>query len=153
MDANGYHLITCKLDGGPVQEHNDLVSERCECLRDPQLHYKKKPRNQYCTSTAMIDLTSLGNFPKVGFTFDSVMTLACNCDKATTDASGYNQITCTTGSGRTSLNTQLHHTQQGQTVWPAYEYITRWTQRTSTLPLECHPDSQCLMLRLVPMSS
>ena len=28
-------------------EHNNLVAEWCQCLRDLQLHHIKKPKNQY----------------------------------------------------------------------------------------------------------
>ena len=47
MDADGYYLLTCKLGGGPVWEHNNLVAEWCQCLRDLQLHHNKEPKNQY----------------------------------------------------------------------------------------------------------
>ena len=42
LDADGYHLLTCKLGGGPVREHNNFVAEWCQCLRDLQLHHKKR---------------------------------------------------------------------------------------------------------------
>ena len=50
LDADGYHLLTCKLGGGLVWEHNNLVAEWCQCLRDLQLHHKKEPKNQYIDS-------------------------------------------------------------------------------------------------------
>ena len=60
LDIEGYHLLTCKLGGGPVWEHNrkhnNLVSEWCQCLRDLQLHHRKKPRNQYVNSEDRPDI-------------------------------------------------------------------------------------------------
>ena len=55
LDADGYHLLTCKLGGGPVWEHN-LVAEWCQCLRDLQLHHKKEPKNQYIDSEDRPDI-------------------------------------------------------------------------------------------------
>ena len=44
LDNEGYHLMTCKLGGGPVFTHERLKSEWSECLRELQLHHKKEPR-------------------------------------------------------------------------------------------------------------
>ena len=56
LDIDGYHLLTCKLGGGPVWEHNILVSEWCECLRDLQLHHRKEPRNLYINNEDRPDI-------------------------------------------------------------------------------------------------
>ena len=56
LDADGYHLFTCKLGGGPVWEHNNLVAEWCQCLRDLQLHHEKEPKNQYIDSEDRPDI-------------------------------------------------------------------------------------------------
>ena len=56
LDADGYHLLTCKLGRGPVWEHNNLVAEWCQCLRDLQLHHKKECKNQYIDSEDRPDI-------------------------------------------------------------------------------------------------
>ena len=50
LDVEGYHLSTCMLGEGHVWEHNNLVLEWCQCLRDLQLHHRKEPKHQYVNS-------------------------------------------------------------------------------------------------------
>ena len=46
----GYHLLTCKLGGGLVWQHNSIVSAWSNCLNELQLHHCKEPRNLYIES-------------------------------------------------------------------------------------------------------
>ena len=49
LDGTGYHL-TCKIGGGPVWQHDSVVSGWCSCLNELQLHHRKEPRDQYTES-------------------------------------------------------------------------------------------------------
>ena len=48
--GTGYHLLTCKFGGGPVWQHDSVVSGWCSCLNELQLHHRKEPRDQYTES-------------------------------------------------------------------------------------------------------
>ena len=50
LDETGYHLLTCKFGGGPVWQHNSIVSGWCSCLNKLQLHHRKEPREHYTES-------------------------------------------------------------------------------------------------------
>ena len=50
VDREGYHLLTCKVGGGPVWEHNMILSGWGECLEELQICHHKEPRNRYAES-------------------------------------------------------------------------------------------------------
>ena len=56
MDGTGYHLLTCKFGGGPVWQHDSVVSGWCSCLNELQLHHRKEPRDQYTESENRPDI-------------------------------------------------------------------------------------------------
>ena len=43
----GYHLLTCKFGGGPVWEHNTILSRSSDCLNELQICHHKEARNRY----------------------------------------------------------------------------------------------------------
>ena len=56
LDGTGYHLLTCKLGGGPVWQQDSIVSGWCSCLNELQLHHRKEPREQYTESENRPDI-------------------------------------------------------------------------------------------------
>ena len=56
LDGTGYHLLTCKFGGGPVWQHDSVVSGWCSCLNELQLHHRKEPRDQYTESENRPDI-------------------------------------------------------------------------------------------------
>ena len=50
VDKEGYHMLTCKHGGGPVWEHNTILSCWSECLNELQIFHHKEPRNRYAES-------------------------------------------------------------------------------------------------------
>ena len=56
LDGTGYHLLTCKFGGGPVWQHDSIVSGWCSCLNELQLHHCKEPREQYTESENRPDI-------------------------------------------------------------------------------------------------
>ena len=51
--------ITCSLGnlgGGPVWQHNSVVSGWSDCLNELQLHHRKEPRNLYIESDDRPDI-------------------------------------------------------------------------------------------------
>ena len=57
LDKKGYHLITCKIGGGPVWSHNSMVSAWSECLNQVVLTRAIEPRDCYSSSQARPDIT------------------------------------------------------------------------------------------------
>ena len=55
LAGTGY-LLTCKFGGGPVWEHDSIVSGWCSCLNELQLHHRKEPRKQYTESENRLDI-------------------------------------------------------------------------------------------------
>ena len=47
VNNSGYHLLTCKLHGGPVREHDSIVSVWSTCLRSVGVYHKQEVRNRY----------------------------------------------------------------------------------------------------------
>ena len=50
VDRFGYHLLTCKRHGGPVWEHDLIVSAWSSCLNSVSVLHKKEVRNRYVDS-------------------------------------------------------------------------------------------------------
>ena len=50
VDNSGYQLLTCKLHGGPVREHDSIVSVWSTCLRSVGVYHKQEVRNRYIDS-------------------------------------------------------------------------------------------------------
>lgn len=46
-DDQGYHLITCKLGGGPSWTRESMKSRWSQCLRELQLSHRQEPVHQY----------------------------------------------------------------------------------------------------------
>ena len=47
IDDSGYHVITCKLDGGPVWSHESIASLWSDFLRSLHIHHCREPRHRY----------------------------------------------------------------------------------------------------------
>lgn len=56
LDKDGFHLLVCKLGGGPLWEHNALVSCWSQCLSELGIHHRKEPRNRYVSSDDRPDI-------------------------------------------------------------------------------------------------
>ena len=56
LDVEGYHLLTCKMGGGPVWSHNSAVSCWSECLSSLQCQHQIKPKDRYTTSNNRADI-------------------------------------------------------------------------------------------------
>ena len=56
LDAEGFHLLTCKSGGGPNWQHNSLVASWSDCLLDLGIHHRKEPRNRYSNSDDRPDI-------------------------------------------------------------------------------------------------
>ena len=66
LDVEGYHLLTCKMGGGPVWSHNSVVLCWSKCLSSLQCQHQIKPKDRYTTSNnradiVMFDSTCGGN--------------------------------------------------------------------------------------------
>ena len=62
MDNSGYHLLTCKLHGRPVREH-DSSSQFGQhvwstCLRSVGVYHKQEVRNRYVDSFGHPDIVT-----------------------------------------------------------------------------------------------
>ena len=44
LDGSGYHLLTCKLGGGPVWQHDPIVSGWSDLLRELHVPTKQSPK-------------------------------------------------------------------------------------------------------------
>ena len=58
LDSLGYHLLTCKFGGGPVWQHNSLVSTWSKCLNELQIPNQIEPRNRYTNSENRPDIVA-----------------------------------------------------------------------------------------------
>ena len=58
LDVFGYHLLTCKFGGGPVWQHNSLVSTWSKCLSELQIPNQTEPRNRYTNSDNRPDIVA-----------------------------------------------------------------------------------------------
>ena len=58
VDDSGYHLLTCKLHGGPVREHDSIVSVWSTCLRSVGVYHKQQVRNRYVDSFGRPDIVT-----------------------------------------------------------------------------------------------
>ena len=56
LDNKGYHLIRCKLGGGPVWTHQCMADGWNELLRELGVHHKREPRNRYVCSDDRSDI-------------------------------------------------------------------------------------------------
>lgn len=57
IDCHGYHLLTCKRNGGPVKSHDAMVSCWSHCLKDVNILHTVEPRNRYVDSSGRPDIT------------------------------------------------------------------------------------------------
>ena len=55
-DADGFHLLTCKNDGGLVWTHDSMMSEWSKCLSSVHLPHKCEPRDRYTHSNNRPDI-------------------------------------------------------------------------------------------------
>ena len=51
INRKGYHLLTCKVGGGPVWSHNCMVSVWADCLSQLHVPYYIEPKDRYTTSS------------------------------------------------------------------------------------------------------
>ena len=56
LDEYGYHLLTCKYGGGPVWQHNIIVSTWAKCLDELSIPHQIEPRNRYADSENRPDI-------------------------------------------------------------------------------------------------
>ena len=91
LDNEGYHLMTCKLGGGPVFTHERLKSEWSECLRELQLHHKKEPQHQYCDNEKRPDIVVFDSNSGCNIELDVSLVHPWRCDylKKTASDPGY----------------------------------------------------------------
>ena len=55
-DVDNYHLLTCKMGGGPVWEHDEIVAGWSSCLHELNLHHKKEVRYWYVDNEKRLDI-------------------------------------------------------------------------------------------------
>ena len=51
LNSEGYHLLTCKTEGGPVWTHNTIVNVWSECLSQLHINHIREPRERFRRST------------------------------------------------------------------------------------------------------
>ena len=56
LDVEGYHLLTCKMGGGPVWSHNYVVLCWSECMSSLQCQHQIEPKDRYTTSNNRADI-------------------------------------------------------------------------------------------------
>ena len=56
LDVEGYHLLTCKMGGGPVWSHNSVVLCWSECMSSLQCQHQIEPKDRYTTSNNRADI-------------------------------------------------------------------------------------------------
>ena len=56
IDREGYHLLTCKIGGGPVWSHICMVSVWADCLSQLHVPYYIEPKDRYTTSSGRPDI-------------------------------------------------------------------------------------------------
>ena len=47
LDSKGYHLLTCKLGGGPIWTHGSIVNVWTNCLSDLHITHTTEPSDLY----------------------------------------------------------------------------------------------------------
>ena len=62
IDREGYHLLTCKVGGGPVWSHNCMVSVWADCLSQLHVLYYIEPKDCYTTSSGRPDIYVVESF-------------------------------------------------------------------------------------------
>ena len=91
LDEHGYHLLTCKFGGGPVWQHNTIVSTWVKCLDELNIPYQVEPRNRYTDSENRPDITRYD--PTGHLTKDLDISLAhplsCDIVQSAAKISGY----------------------------------------------------------------
>ena len=55
-DVDNYHLLTCKMGGGPVWKHDEIVAGWSSCLHELNLHHKKEVRYGYVDNEKRPDI-------------------------------------------------------------------------------------------------
>ena len=73
LDKYGYHLLTCKYEGGPVWSHS-VLNGWSECLSDLHLPHQTEPRHQYIHTEDRPDITMFD--PNSGQNLDIDVSLA-----------------------------------------------------------------------------
>ena len=56
LDKDRYHLLSCKRGGGPIWQHDSVVSGWSECLREVGLHHRKEPKDRYTNNDCRPDI-------------------------------------------------------------------------------------------------
>ena len=59
IDDSGYHLLTCKTDGGLVWSHESISSIWSDCFRGLHIHHRREPRSRYTTTDNRPDIVFL----------------------------------------------------------------------------------------------
>ena len=91
LDEHGYHLLTCKFDGGPVWQHNTIVLIWAKRLDELNIPHQVEPRNRYTDSENRLDITTYD--PTGHLTKDLDISLAhphsCNTVQKAAKISGF----------------------------------------------------------------
>ncbi|XP_062520998.1 uncharacterized protein LOC134195922 [Corticium candelabrum] len=91
FDEHGYHLLTCKFGGGPVWQHNTIVSTRAKCLDGVNIPHQVELRNRYTDSDNRLDITTYDPTGHLTKDLDISLTHPHSCDTVQSAAkiSGY----------------------------------------------------------------
>ena len=58
LDEHCYRVLTCKFGGGPVWQHNTIMSTWAKCLDKLNIPHQVEPRNRYTDSENRPDITT-----------------------------------------------------------------------------------------------
>ena len=72
-DDTGYHLLTCKLGGGAVWQHDWIVSGWSELLRKLHVPCQTEPKGRYLNNEDRPDITAFNINSGVNFDLDIAM--------------------------------------------------------------------------------
>ena len=73
-EVNEFHLLTCKLGGGPVWQHNEIVAGWNSCLQDLTIHHHKEPRFRYLGNKDRPDIVVFDSGVGAGLDLDVALT-------------------------------------------------------------------------------
>ena len=59
LDDSGYHLLTCKVGGGPVWSHESIANVWADCLSELHIPHRREPRHRYSNSDNRPDIIAL----------------------------------------------------------------------------------------------
>ncbi|XP_062499045.1 uncharacterized protein LOC134176390 [Corticium candelabrum] len=128
VDEGAYHLLTCKRHGGPIWQHDFIVSAWCRCLNSADVLHKKEVRNLYVDSLGRPDIVTFDSGSLTNAEIDVSLAHPYNKEVVSSSAKVTGHASLVREQHKKEKYKQFHHPggQRPDVIPLVHEHFGRW---------------------------